>query len=68
MIHLKLEETEQTVTGATAATRVTGAARAMSAEDLDPGPIGIGRDEKRPVPDLLGATAGGAPTLGRPTG
>jgi RNA polymerase sigma factor (sigma-70 family) len=55
---LKLEETEQTVTGATAATRVTGAARAMAAEDLDPG------RERRPLESYF-QEIGGTRTLRR---
>jgi RNA polymerase sigma factor (sigma-70 family) len=58
VIHLKLEETEQTVTGATAATRVTGAARAMAAEDLDPG------RERRPLESYF-QEIGGTRTLRR---
>ena len=58
MIHLKLEETEQTVTGATAATRATGAARAMAAEDLDPG------RERRPLESYF-QEIGGTRTLRR---
>jgi hypothetical protein len=58
VIHLKLEETEQTVSGATAATRVTGAARAMAAEDLDPG------RERRPLESYF-QEIGGTRTLRR---
>jgi len=58
VIHLKLDETEQTVTEATAATRVTGAARAMAAEDLDPG------RERRPLESYF-QEIGGTRTLRR---
>jgi RNA polymerase sigma factor (sigma-70 family) len=58
VIHLKLEDSEQTMSGATAATRVTGAARAMAAEDLDPG------RERRPLESYF-QEIGGTRTLRR---
>ena len=58
MIHLKLQDSEQTASGAAAANRATGAARAMSADELDPG------RERRPLESYF-QEIGGTRTLRR---
>ena len=58
MIDLKLQDSEQTTGGNAAATRATGAARAMSADELDPG------RERRPLESYF-QEIGGTRTLRR---
>jgi RNA polymerase sigma factor (sigma-70 family) len=58
VIDLKLQDPEQTASGSAAASRATGAARAMSADELDPG------RERRPLESYF-QEIGGTRTLRR---